>query len=183
MDVGGSRRKSNSEVGRVQPPPPHMGTQTTYLESLTRTLSLVLGEPKQHDKDTEAAMSLSQVPSSWPPEPSELAQPSSPSVPASGLWALCSPGRGLLLAWGCLPSLTPPSAPHGWVGSLGWLRPLWPQCEGWRGDCVGVFKNKLTAGKPTEPGQAGRGEVVRGEKEEEWPGLGFSEPSTGGIFS
>lgn len=102
-------------------------------------------------------------PSSWLLEQPDV------SLPFSRLQ-----GRGLLLAWGCLPSFTPPPLPTAGWGPWAWLRPLWPQCEGRAGDGVGVFKNKPTAGKPTGagPGWAEGEGAVRGRRREKRPGLG-----------
>ena len=64
-------------------------------------------------------MNLSQVPSSWPPEPSELSGARLPLLCPPDPGALCSPGRGSPVGLGLLVFSHPSFPPHGWVGSLG----------------------------------------------------------------
>lgn len=89
------------------------------------------------------------------------------------------------MAWGCLPSLTPPSRPMAGWGPWAWLRPLWPQCEGRAGGTASAFlKINRPQGNQRSRARQAEGEgVVRGEKEGgvAWSG-GFLEPSTMGIF-
>lgn len=64
-------------------------------------------------------------------------------------------GWGLLLAWGCLPSFTPPSLPTAGWGPWAWLRPLWPQCEGRAGGTASAFL-KINRPQGNQRSRAGR---------------------------
>lgn len=64
-------------------------------------------------------------------------------------------GWGLLLAWGCLPTFTPPSLPTAGWGPWAWLRPLWPQCEGRAGGTASAFL-KINRPQGNQRSRAGR---------------------------
>lgn len=176
---GGGRRKKNLKVGLL-------GTweRNTFGQVWGRIRRTLSGARRQLEKETEAAVNLARCPVPGLQNPSEwdrcLAPPSLPSGP----WGPPLQGWGLLLAWGCLPSFTPPSlSPAGW-GPWAWLRPLWPQCEGRAGGTASAFLkinrpqgNQRSRAGPT--GRSGQGEKEGGVA---WSG-GFLGPSIMVVFS